>query len=50
MAIILVSDEIPEIYYNCNRVIVMRDGNIVATFDTKETTEEEIRNVVEGRL
>lgn len=50
MAIILVSDEIPEIYYNCNRIIVMRNGNIIATFNTNETTEEEIRNVVEGRV
>jgi len=49
MAIIMISDEIPEIYHNCNRVIVMRDGKVTASVNTSETTEEELRSLVEGR-
>jgi simple sugar transport system ATP-binding protein len=49
MAIIMISDEIPEIYHNCNRIIVMRDGKITATVNTSDTTEDELRSLVEGR-
>jgi len=49
MAIIMISDEIPEIYHNCNRIIVMRDGKITANVNTSDTTEDELRSLVEGR-
>jgi len=49
MAVLMISDEIPEVYHNCNRVIVMRDGQITATLTTRDTTEEQLRNLVEGR-
>ena len=42
LAIIMISDEIPEVYHNCNRVLVMRKGRIVAEFDTTKTSEQEI--------
>jgi len=38
----MISDEIPEVYHNCNRVLVMRKGRIVAEFDTAKTNEQEI--------
>ncbi|QQP93745.1 sugar ABC transporter ATP-binding protein (plasmid) [Skermanella sp. TT6] len=29
MAIILISDEIPEVYFNCDRILHMRDGRLI---------------------
>ena len=46
IAIILISEEIPEVYNNCNRVLVMRKGLIIKEFITSMTTEEEIQEFV----
>ncbi len=48
IAIILISEEIPEVYNNCNRILVMRKGRIVKEFDTNATIQEEIQNYVNG--
>ena len=32
MAILLISDEVPEVYFNCDRVLHMRDGRIAGEF------------------
>jgi len=48
IAIILISEEIPEVYNNCNRVLVMHKGCILREFDTRETAQEEIQNHVNG--
>ncbi|MEI7846881.1 MAG: sugar ABC transporter ATP-binding protein [Chloroflexota bacterium] len=48
IAIILITEEIPEAYNNCNRVLVMRKGSIVQEFETCQTTQEEIQNYVNG--
>lgn len=32
MAILLISDEIPEVYYNSDRILHMRDGRIIAEY------------------
>lgn len=32
MAIVLISDEIPEVYFNSDRILHMRDGRIVAEY------------------
>lgn len=37
MAILLISDEIPEVYFNADRVLHMRGGRIVQTFVPAET-------------
>ena len=50
MGVLLISDEIPEVYHNSNRVIVMRDGQIVTVANVAETTEEALRSVAEGRI
>ena len=42
--VILVSDDIPELLQVCNRVLVMRDGKIIAEHQTKEITEEVLYN------
>lgn len=49
MAIILISDEIAEVYNNANRILVMRGGRIVADLDVRETSEGAIRDLVERK-
>lgn len=46
IAIILISEEIPEVFNNCNRILVMRKGRIVKEFDTNSATQDEIQNYV----
>ena len=43
VGIILISDEIPEVLQHCNRVLVMREGKIVAQI-------EEVRNTSESTI
>lgn len=47
IGVILISDEIPEVVNNCNRVLIMRNGRIVEHLDTRDITEEEVQRVVE---
>ena len=49
MAILLISDEIAEVFHNSNRIMVMREGRMVADIDVQSTTESEIRHLVEGK-
>ncbi len=42
VSIILISEEIPEILNNCNRVLVMRKGKITGEFFSEKMTEEEL--------
>jgi simple sugar transport system ATP-binding protein len=46
IGIILISDEIQEVLYNCHRIIVMRKGRIRGEFHTGEITEEKLFQVV----
>ncbi len=46
IAVLMISDEIPEVYHNCGRVLVMRKGRLVAEFDTAQVTEREIQDCV----
>lgn len=50
IAIILISEEITEVYNNCNRVLVMRKGCIVREFDTNTASQEEIQNYVNNTV
>ena len=43
VGIIMISDEIPEVRQHCNRVLVMREGKIVAEID-------DVRNTTEGYI
>jgi len=43
MGIILISDEIPEIMINCNKVIVMKKGKIIKDFGYSKVAEEDIK-------
>jgi simple sugar transport system ATP-binding protein len=42
MGIIIISDEISEVLRNCNRILVMSIGRIVAEVDARSTTEAEL--------
>lgn len=41
MSIIIISDEVPEIYYNCPRALVMHKGKIVKELDCTSMSESE---------
>lgn len=47
MGIMIISDEVPEVYYNCHRVIVMHRGQFIATFDTRTSSEADIYRCIE---
>ena len=42
LAILLISDEVPEVYFNADRVLHMADGRIVAEHRPEETTLDEL--------
>lgn len=42
MSIIMVSSELPELLGTCDRILVMNEGNLAATMDAKDATEEKI--------
>ena len=46
MAVILISDEIPEVYYHCHRILLMREGRMTRSFVPHETTEAELEEAV----
>jgi simple sugar transport system ATP-binding protein len=46
MAIIMVSDEIPEVFYNSHRVIVMKEGRFTHDFQPAHSTEQQIMEAV----
>ena len=46
MAILLISDEIPEVYFNCDRVLHMRDGRIVGEFVPGAASEHALAEAV----
>lgn len=46
MAIIMVSDEIPEVFYNSHRVIVMKEGRFTHDFQPTHSSEQEIMEAV----
>ncbi|MCW6509190.1 sugar ABC transporter ATP-binding protein [Lichenifustis flavocetrariae] len=46
MAILLISDEIPEVYFNADRILHMRDGRIVGSYVPGETEIDAIEEAV----
>ena len=50
MAIILISDEVPEVLANCNRLLVMAEGRIAARIDdATKTSEAEVLKIIDRR-
>ena len=46
MGVIIISDEIPEIIRNCNRIIAIREGKIVKKVNTNEVTEGKLLDIL----
>ena len=46
LAVILISDEIPEVYYHCDRILVMREGRLARSVTPYETTEAALEAAV----
>ena len=46
MAVIIISDDIPEILQNCNRVLVMKKGLMVSQYATSELDEHSLSEIL----
>jgi simple sugar transport system ATP-binding protein len=49
MAILLISDEIPEILNNCTRILVMRAGKITHDVPIEKASEDILRELIAGQ-
>jgi simple sugar transport system ATP-binding protein len=50
MGIIIISDEIPEVLQNCNRILIMRRGKIIKEItDVTAITEDELFTIMSGK-
>jgi simple sugar transport system ATP-binding protein len=48
VAILLISDETPEVFYHAHRVLVMRRGRLAAVFIPHASSEAALQAVVDG--
>jgi simple sugar transport system ATP-binding protein len=46
LAIILISDEVPEVYFNADRVLHMKQGRIVGAFDPRQSSLKDMEAAV----
>lgn len=46
MAILLISDEVPELYYNSDRVLHLKEGRIVGEYVPKEIEEHKLMDII----
>ena len=44
MAVIIISDDIPEVMQTCNRILIMKKGRIVGQYATTELDETSLSN------
>jgi simple sugar transport system ATP-binding protein len=44
MGVIVISDEVSEVFHNCNRVLIMHKGRILGEYRSQDASEEEIQN------
>ncbi len=49
MAVIIISDEIPELLANCDRILIMHGGRISAEIASADADEETLRTLMEKR-
>jgi ribose transport system ATP-binding protein len=50
ISIIYISHRMAEIFSNCDRVTVLRDGRYIATMDIADTTPDQVVNAMVGRV
>ncbi|CND19587.1 sugar ABC transporter ATP-binding protein [Yersinia pseudotuberculosis] len=48
ISVLLLSDEIPEAYYNCDRILHMQQGRIVNELIPNQMTEQQLAEVING--
>ncbi len=48
MAVLLISDDLREVLQNCNRILVMKDGRLVAEHQAGAVTEAELARQLSG--
>ena len=48
LAVIMISDEIPEVFYNSDRVLVMREGRVAAEVVPAQSSEAALLELVDG--
>ncbi|GLR10532.1 lipase [Mixta theicola] len=46
LAIILISDEVPEVWYNCDRILHFRDGSIHAEYQPGNVAQQQLQEVI----
>lgn len=46
LAILLISDEVPEVYYNCDRILHFRDGTIHAEYQPQQVAQQQLAEVI----
>lgn len=49
MGVIIISDEIPEILHNCNRLLVIREGKIIEEFKADEVSENQLLDILASK-
>jgi simple sugar transport system ATP-binding protein len=47
VGVVIISDEVQEVYGNCNRVLLMHRGRIRAEYDVAQTTAAAIQEAVD---
>jgi simple sugar transport system ATP-binding protein len=48
LAVIVISDDLPELLACCNRIVVMRDGRIVKELESSATSESQLGEIATG--
>jgi len=48
VAIILISDEVGEVYHNCHRVLHFCDGTVAGEYQPTQITEGKLAEIVNG--
>ncbi len=48
ISILLISDEIPEVYYNCDRILHIEHGHIMNEYEPRKISESFLEGVVNG--
>ena len=48
LAILMISDEVPEVYFNADRILHMSKGKIIAEYDPKKIQLNELESAVYG--
>jgi simple sugar transport system ATP-binding protein len=42
LSVIMISDDVPELIQNCNRIVMMHKGRFVEELETSRTSEDDI--------